>query len=332
MSLPERIFCIYCKQTIEVLLNDVQICPNCLEILKAPHAELFNGVFILKTEVKALIELENKLEEKILFKGLHEILTNEFEVDESHAVTSLKLNFNNLTELPNLFNNLHHLKELKLTSRSLAKLPEDFHPPTLKDLSFFSCKFSVIPKAVFNCRSLVNLWISGTNIKIIPEEIKELVNLEVIKLNNNKINAIHENIRLLTKLTMLDVGCNQLKEIPMAFFELPNLSILKMHVNYLEEIPKEVIHLEKLQILELYCNFLTRIPPLPADLQYLDVSSNFNLELTDNLEEFSNLTLLNIGGNTKIDVEALKKIVKEESLITKLNLIESASYTNYLPR
>lgn len=332
MNSPERIFCIYCKQTIEILLNDVQICPNCLEILKAPHAELFNGVFILKNEVTALNELEEELEEKILFQGLHEILTNEFEVDESHSITSLKLNFNNLTELPNLFNVFTHLKELKITSRSLVSLPLDFNPPILKDLSFFSCDFSAIPKSIFNCHSLVNLWISGTKITIVPEEIRELVNLEMLKLNNNKIKIIHENISLLTKLTLLDVGCNLLKEIPMAVFELPNLSILKMHVNYLEEIPREVIHLKRLQILELYCNFLTRIPPLPPELQYLDISSNFNLELSDNLEEFGNLTLLNIGGNTKVDVEALKKIVKESSLVTKLNLLEPTSSTNFLPR
>lgn len=318
----ERIFCIYCKNVIETLLDEVQICPNCAEILKIPQAELFNGVFILRNEALALQELEHLLEEKILFRGLHEITANEFEVNDDHSITSLKLIFNNMTLLPDLFNEFTHLKELKITSRSLTQLADNFHPPIIKVLSFFSCQFDHFPEQLFNCTTLVSLWLSGTNIIKIPDQIATLNALEILKLNNNKIKTVSSAIEQLHRLTILDLGCNALKTIPPALFSLRDLMILKLHVNYIESVPEEIGTLEKLQIFEIYCNFITSLPPLPASLQYLDVSSNFSLELTENLAEFQNLKLLNVGGNTKVDLEGLKKILKESSLITKLNMLK----------
>lgn len=321
MSTSERIFCVYCKKAIEVLLNDSQICPNCAEILKVPHAELFNGVFVLEDEVIALKELEKYLTEKILFKGLHEITKNDFEVNEEHSIISLRLNFNNLTELPNLFNAFTNLKELKLTSRSLSSLPSPFCPPSLQELSLFSCDFTEFPHALFNCSLLENLWVSGTKITSIPAEITILQNLVSLKLNNNKIKSIHDNIQTLTNLSVLDLGCNFIDDLPKSVCSLHNLTVLKMHVNNLKELPKEILELVNLQILDLYCNFLKKIPSLPSSIQYLDLSSNFNLELSENLEEFKNLKMLNIGGNTKINIKDLKKIIKESSLVTKLNIL-----------
>ena len=321
----ERIFCIYCKKTIEISVNDSQICPNCAEILKVPQAELFNGVFILKNEASALRELEKLLKEKIYFKGLHEITTNSFEVNDKHSITILKLNNNNILVLPVLLNEFKNLAELKITSRSLTTVDENFQPPNLNELSFFSCPFIVIPKALIQCTSLKSLWISGSKITSIPKAIGKLINLECLKLNNNKIKSINTSVRNLQKLSILDVGCNFIDELPSVLVELENLTILKVHVNNLDKLPEDINKLHKLQVLEIYCNFLTRLPQLPLDLKYLDVSSNFNLELTENLEEFKDLRLLNVGGNTKINLSELKKVLNESSLVSKLSPLAPTS-------
>ena len=314
-----RVFCIYCKNVIETLLDNNQVCENCAEMLKVPRAKLFNSVFILQDEADALIKIENLLGEKIYFKGLYGITTNEFEVNDDHSVISLKLNFNNITDLPDTFNEFPNLSELKITSRSLVTISENFFPPNLTDLSFFSCNFESIPEALFNCNSLKNLWIAGTKVQEIPEQIAKLHNLETLKLNNNKIKDIHFNLGRLTNLSVLDLGCNLIREFPSSILKLQMLTILKLHVNYIRKLPKELLQLEHLEILEMYCNFIEKIPKLPANLQYLDISSNFNLELSDNLEEFQNLKLLNIGGDTKVDIKQIKKVIKESSLVTKLN-------------
>ena len=209
---------------------------------------------------------------------MHEITTNSFEVNDEHSVTSLKLNNNSIIVLPVLFNELTNLAELKIISRSLTTVDENFQPPNLNELSFFSCPFTVIPKALIQCTSLKSLWISGSKITSIPKEIGELINLECLKLNNNKIKIIDTSIRNLQNLSILDVGCNFIKELPSVLVELENLTILKVHVNNLDELPEDINKLHKLQVLEIYCNFLTRLPHLPPDLKYLDVSSNFNLE------------------------------------------------------
>ena len=318
----ERIFCIYCKQTIEVGPNDEQICPNCVKELQIPHAELFNGVFVLENEFKILNLLQDILKDKIVFKHLNKLTANEFDINEDHSVTYLKINCNHIEILPGYLSLLTNLQELKIISRSLYHIADNFKPPKLRELSLFSCKFKIFPPAIFECSELTNLWISGSEIKEIPDEIANLRKLLSLKLNNNRIQTITENITDLHDLSILDLGCNQLRKLPTVLFELENLTILKLHVNYLEKIPRALIKLINLQILEIYCNHLLSLPPLPSSIEYLDISSNFQLELSEDFVEFENLKSLNIAGNNKIDKEILRKKVHESALITKLNSLE----------
>ena len=322
----ERVFCIYCKKTIDININETQICSNCSEILKIPHAELFNGVYVLKNEVLELLELQELIGEKILFKGFHELTANEFDVNEDHSIISLKINFNNLTKLPSLFNEFSNLVELKIVSRSLLEITEQFKPPKIESLSFFSSEFRQFPKAILNCSTLLHLWISGSKIKVIPKEIEKLQRLQSLKLNNNKIATLDPQIKSLLNLSIVDLGCNQLQEFPEGLLHLPNLSILKLHVNYIETIPSGLDQLKNLQILEVYCNHLIKLPKLPSGLEYLDISSNFNLELSDDFSEFSNLKLLNMAGTKKVNLDELKKTLKETALVTKLNPLAPNAY------
>ena len=314
----ERIFCIYCKTVIDIA-SDNQICPYCAEYLKIPQATLFNGVYIKSDEVKVLVELENELKEKIVFKGLstNDFTSNEFEVNEEHSITVLKINSNLIKEISSYFNVFTDLRVLKITSRSIERISNDFCPPNLEELALFSCNISEIPLAIFNCTTLKSLWISGSKIQVISDEINNLHTLEVLKLNNNNIKKIPQDLKL-PNLTVLDLGCNMLDELPITVCKLINLSILKLHVNCLRYLPQELINLKNLQILELYSNFLTKIPKLPPNIHYLDLSSNFNLQISNNMEELKELTLLNITGIGEIDIFKLKKYINESSLITKI--------------
>lgn len=326
----ERIFCIYCKTVIDVP-SDNQICPNCAEYLKIPQATLFNGVYIKSDEVKVLLELERELKEKIVFKGLstNDFTSNEFEVNEEHSITVLKINSNLIKEISSSFNIFIDLRELKITSRTIERISNDFCPPNLEELGFFSCNFAKIPLAIFNCTKLKNLWISGSKIQEIPDEINNLRALEVLKLNNNNIKKIPHDLTLLN-LTVLDLGCNMLDELPITICNLPNLTILKLHVNCLRYLPQELINLKNLQILELYSNFLTEIPKLPQNIHYLDLSSNFNLQISNNIEELKELTLLNIAGIGKVDIFKLKKYINQSSLITKLTPTNNTQEDEFL--
>jgi Leucine-rich repeat (LRR) protein len=318
----ERIFCIYCKNEIQNIDQSTQICSYCSQYINKPFAKLFKGVFINEREVKTLKKLELELNIKIYYKGTKSFNLNEFEIDDDYSVVSLKLNYNSGFNFPDLLYDFKNLRELRITSRSLKHIPHvSFKFSVLEDLSFYSCSFENFPSEIFKFTKLKSLLISGTQIKIIPKDIRKLKNLEYLKLHNNKIEIINKNIKFLKKLYYLDLGCNCLQTIPKELFKL-NLQVLKIHVNKLEHIHEEIIQLNELRTLEVYSNKFSMIPELPKMLEYLDVSSNFELEDIIEFSKLVNLKILVLTGNKTKFKKKINNKLQNQNLTIKSGLLD----------
>lgn len=218
--------------------------------------------------VKNLIHLEYARESKTFVKPIICRLT---------TAQSLKLNNNELIEVPDEIGNLTNLYILNLSDNKLENLPS----------------------SIANLKKLFALDLGKNKIKL-PEEFSQLSNLKILDLTHNEMDQLPENFYHLQKLKKLNLSINKFKEVPECVTKLPNLEALNLSENEIEQLPKELINLKKIKELKLSGNKLTELPEWISELtnlEKLDISGNNIAKLPVSVGKLKNLRALNISKN-----------------------------------
>ncbi len=122
---------------------------------------------------------------------------------------SLDLSECQLTEIPEILNELSNLRTLNLARNYLAWIPATY----------------------WRLSNLQNLDLSGNRLTEIPEGLAQLTNLQSLDLSSNQLTAIPETLAQLTNLRLLDLSDNQLTAIPEELAQLTNLENLSLDRN-----------------------------------------------------------------------------------------------------
>lgn len=216
--------------------------------------------------------------------------------DDVTNITSLELRSINVHLPLNIFQNLHELEHLELSSNNLGHLPSGIfrNQYKLKRLSIWSNNISNLTKDSFDgASSVVELDLSNNNIEMLQAGVFDhFKDMEIINLNGNRFSELPAGLFNINKsMKRFRLGNNRvdLKTLPSAFLagqlQLEEVNIFRCNLQYL---PSDLFN-ESMSIrnISLNVNRLTTLPDTifysQINLSKVDLSSNQLTELPDNL-------------------------------------------------
>lgn len=149
----------------------------------------------------------------------------------SGKLTSLVLNKNRLTELPDEVGKLSHLKLLDLSGNALGSLN-----PSVCQLT-----------------ELLTLNLCQNELEALPD-LAGLTNLHELLLTSNKLTSLPVGLAGLEHLATIQADHNQLALLPEDIDRISMLKVLNMADNALTELPPGLVTLDKLKVLDLRGN------------------------------------------------------------------------------
>jgi Leucine-rich repeat (LRR) protein len=310
--------------------NEVTRCPN----LKYINL-LGNTVFDWGASQSTLNKLNDKLEIYISVNDLSEIDSSYW-----HFITGLEILPHKTNSISQNILKQKQLRYLKLDENELEELPPEIGTLTnLRKLSLHQNKLRILPVEIGNLINLTQLELQDNQLAALPPEIGRLKDLTVLDLDNNLINTLPVEIGSLTKLNALYIDNNNLSTLPYELGGLKNLSILSLEGNNLIELPSEIGKLTNLKRLFLMNNALIKVPAeigslvnlaelsfyknsltsLPSEiiklnkLSFLDLGENYLNTLPREIGNLTNLTILGLRDNE------LKSLPSSFGKLTKLS-------------
>lgn len=145
-------------------------------------------------------------------------------VVESHSLRSLKLDNNELVQLPEDLKTLKHLEELDVSSNWLRTLPS---------------------KIGHDLVSLRSLKMSFNSLTVLPQSICALKHLEVLLVDQNQLTSLPSKLGDLKALKILSVEQNNLRHLPRTLCRLSSLEVLRVRFNHFAQLPSGFGRLRK---------------------------------------------------------------------------------------
>jgi|GEM_PF-3607227 len=222
-------------------------------------------------------------------------------------LTTLFIDYNNLTVLPSQIAALTNLRDLRLHHNKFRHFPEVIVKLTgLTHLFLCDNELAEVPNTIANLTNLEGLWLRNNRFAKFPKSVVGITSLRELYLDNNQISNVPTSIREMTNLNLLSLGSNALVHLPDSMGELANnLGSLFLQKNQFTEVPDSICDLTDLGILVLSGNLLTEIPEWIGDLAnliVLDLDANQLTDLPDSIGELTHLMTLNIRNNQLLQV------------------------------
>jgi len=127
------------------------------------------------------------------------------------SLSSLQLQENQLTALPEQITNSHNISILNVSGNQLSDIPVGIENlQRLNRLDISNNHFTNIPESILTVNSLIELDISENQLTTLPENIGELTNLGTLNLKGNNITSLSPTLCELPDDCMIDITGNHL--------------------------------------------------------------------------------------------------------------------------
>ncbi|XP_039105023.1 leucine-rich repeats and immunoglobulin-like domains protein 2 isoform X3 [Hyaena hyaena] len=251
---------------------------------------------------------------------------------ESQTLQEVKMNYNELTEIPYFGEPTSNITQLSLVHNVISEINAEAFQfyPALENLDLSSNIISEIKTSSFPRMQLKYLNLSNNRITVLEAGCFDNLSssLLVVKLNRNRISMIPPKIFKLPHLQLLELKRNRIKVIEgLTFQGLDSLRSLKMQRNGISKLKDGAFFgLENMEELELEHNNLTEVNKGwlygLRMLQQLYVSQNAVERISPDAWEFcQRLSELDLSYNqlTRLDESAFVGL----SLLERLNLADN---------
>ena len=219
------------------------------------------------------------------------------------SVTTLKLDYNDLTFLPSEINALTGLKELSAIGNGLNRLPDSIGQLTnLEGVLLNDNNLTHLPATLAALRKLRVLNLVGNELQTWNEEFSAAFSESIthLHLDENKLSSLPESFGSMSKLRVLELGDNSIPSLPETFGNLQELEILNLSRNKLTELPRSFADLPNLVALDLTANKLENLPDTfksSRKLQRLFLDKNSVKLLPAWFEQLEKITEIGLADN-----------------------------------
>nr|WP_295930448.1 leucine-rich repeat domain-containing protein [uncultured Dyadobacter sp.] len=227
---------------------------------------------------------------------------NSIRISKNKSLRLLNLQMNLITDIPRAARNCKKLEMLWLGNNRMTGLNNaSFRKlKPVRDLNFYKCELTVLPKRVSRMRRL-----------------------QVLDLYYNQLETLPKSITKLKRLTHLAVSHNQLTALPRRIDKLKHVHTFYAHHNHLSKLPERITRMTELRIVDLGYNWLTNFPSeLVAfiNLQELDLSGNNFPDFPMQLLQIRKLDKLHLRGNPFLGTDAERKYSEQLSQLKSRNI------------
>ncbi|KAK7083033.1 hypothetical protein SK128_009244 [Halocaridina rubra] len=245
-----------------------------------------------------------------------------------HGLKELGLSDNELTSLPPAVASLINLTSIDLSKNSISDIPDNIKG--CKQLSVVDASINPLcrlPEGFTQLLSLQELYLNDTFLEYLPANFGRLSRLRILELRENQLNTLPKSMGRLTNLQRLDIGQNDFSELPEVIGSLGNLTELWFDNNKVKSLPPLMGRLKKLVHVDASKN---KVDWVSEELQHcsqltdLHLSSNNLKELPEKLGECRQLQILRLDDNALAHLpESMGGLVSLEELVVTQNDLES---------
>lgn len=175
-------------------------------------------------------------------------------------VRKLRMDGEELKEIPDAVYKMEHLNYLNLSNNKLSRLsPKIIYLPILKILDLSHNEFSELPGQLKNVYYIETLNLSHNKFTTVPAPVAVLKFMLNLDLSYNQITTLDKRF-LTPRLQELNLSNNGLGELSKNIGSLKNLKVLNLSDNELSDLSPKIENLFKLQELNLSNNKFTKLP------------------------------------------------------------------------
>ncbi|CAG9765272.1 unnamed protein product [Ceutorhynchus assimilis] len=222
----------------------------------------------------------------------------------------LKLSHNNLTEIPELGDDLSVIS-LDLSANEITSLPSSYHPiRTLETLNLSENSIKQIkPESFKNLEALKILDLSKNYLFLLDNQsLTPLVSLQYLNLSHNNLKSLNDKcFSSLLKLQQLDVSSNNLARVAPGSLQLPSLARLLLAGNtQLGDSSEVLVQIgQRVHTVDVSETGLKQVPPtLTHSIRILQLSRNFIQTVTcGELDAYPLLQFLDFTSNDLFSIE-----------------------------
>uniref|UniRef100_A0A3P8RG83 PDZ domain-containing protein n=1 Tax=Astatotilapia calliptera TaxID=8154 RepID=A0A3P8RG83_ASTCA len=204
-----------------------------------------------------------------------------FPLRSIHRLTQLErldLGSNEFSEVPEVLEQIHNLKELWLDNNSLQTIPGSIGKlRQLRYLDLAKNRIETLDADISGCEALEDLLLSSNMLQHLPDSIGMLKKLTTLKVDDNQLTSLPNTIGSLSLLEELDCSCNELESLPPTIGYLHSLRTFAADENFLSELPREIGNCKNVTVMSLRSNKLEFLPDEIGQMTKLRV-----LNLSDN--------------------------------------------------
>jgi Leucine-rich repeat (LRR) protein len=189
---------------------------------------------------------------------------------ELKGTKTLKLSCE-LKGFPNeIFDLAETLEILDLSGNQLSQLPDNFNDLKKLKIAFFSDNnFIKFPEVLAKCESLTMIGFKSNKIEFISEHAFP-INLQWLILTNNCINQLPKSIGNCLKLQKVALAGNKLRSLPNEMSQCKNIELLRISANQISEFPEWLFELPRLSWLAFSGNPICTTAPIIFELPVIE--------------------------------------------------------------
>lgn len=284
----------------------------------------------LQFHLNEIIRMINPVDIKVIEELVKKYKLNykDIEIDEYGYVISLSLCNKGLKNIPQIIENLSHLKILEFYYNQIKKIEALDKLPQLEELYLNWNQITEI-EGLKNLSELQILSLTRNRINKI-KNLEPLLKLKSLILDNNQIEII-EGLEDSYQLKVLGLAENQISKIRGLdnLSELENLTLDNNKITKIENLDELV----KLKELSLAINQISKIEGLDnlSNLEYLLLNNNQITKIV-NLENLSKLKVLDLGNNLIEKIEGIENLNELEDLNLDYNPLSEENQTTYIKK
>uniref|UniRef100_A0AAY4EW08 Leucine-rich repeat-containing protein 7 n=1 Tax=Denticeps clupeoides TaxID=299321 RepID=A0AAY4EW08_9TELE len=204
--------------------------------------------------------------------------TNSLSIHRLSQLERLDLGSNEFSELPEVLEQIHNLKELWLDNNSLQAIPGSVGKlRQLRYLDLAKNRIETLDADISGCESLEDLLLSSNMLQQLPDSIGMLKKMTTLKVDDNQLTSLPNTIGSLSLLEEFDCSCNELESLPPTIGYLHSLRTFAADENFLTELPREIGNCKNVTVMSLRSNKLEFLPDEIGQMTKLRV-----LNLSDN--------------------------------------------------
>uniref|UniRef100_A0A7N8XH91 Leucine-rich repeat-containing protein 7 n=1 Tax=Mastacembelus armatus TaxID=205130 RepID=A0A7N8XH91_9TELE len=283
-NLPTTIASLVNLKELDISKNGIQEFPDNIKCCK--------GLSVVEASVNPITKLPDgftqllNLTQLFLNDAFLEYLPANFgsifsPVRSIHRLTQLErldLGSNEFSELPEVLEQIHNLKELWLDNNSLQSIPGTIGKlRQLRYLDLAKNRIETLDTEISGCEALEDLLLSSNMLQHLPDSIGMLKKLTTLKVDDNQLTSLPNTIGSLSLLEELDCSCNELESLPPTIGYLHSLRTFAADENFLTELPREIGNCKNVTVMSLRSNKLEFLPDEIGQMTKLRV-----LNLSDN--------------------------------------------------